>query len=163
MSCLSFPERWGRRLALIGVLLAAGTPACATPAAIHPFAADTWRELGQSPLRPLVVVFTTTDCVHCPQAIDSLATAIRRSRSSTRLVVVVMDGAGQEPALRADRHYRKASRLYAFDGDAMALRYTVNPEWRGLTPYVALVPAAGATHFHSGPPPSAALRAFLGP
>lgn len=163
MSCLSFLERWGRRLAPLGVLLAVAAPACAAPAAILPFAADTWRELGQSPLRPLAVVFTTTDCVHCPKAIDSLATAIRRSRSGTRLVVVVMDGAGQEPALRADRHYRKASRLYAFDGDVMALRYTVNPEWRGITPYVALIPAAGETRFHSGPPPSQALRAFLRP
>jgi hypothetical protein len=80
-----------------------------------------------------------------------------------RLAVVVMDGAGQEKLLRADRHYRHANLLYAFDGDGMALRFKVNPEWRGLTPYVALIPATGETRFHTGSPPADAVRAFLRP
>ena len=162
MSCPFFPERRMRLLALLGGLLAAA-PAFAAPSAILRFGADTWSELRQSPSRPLAVVFSTTDCVHCPKVIDSLADAIRKSGSGVRLVVVVMDGAGQEDALRQDSHYRKAKFIYTFDGDAVALRYKVNPAWRGITPYVALVPAAGEVRFHSGPPPPEALRAFLRP
>ena len=161
MSCQFSLERRVHRFILFGGLLVSAVSAAAAPRAILPFVADTWGALGHSPGRPMVVVFSTTDCVHCPGVIDSLAAAIRKSRSRVRLAVVVMDGAGQEDALRADRHYRQAKVLYAFDGDAMALRYTVNPDWRGLTPYVALIPAAGATRFHTGLPPSAAVQAFL--
>jgi hypothetical protein len=162
MSCPFFPERRVRLLALLGGLLAAA-PAFAAPRAILPFGVDTWSELSQSRSRPLAVVFSTTDCVHCPKVIDSLADAIRKSGSGVRLAVVVMDGAGQGDALREDSHYRKAKFIYAFDGDAVALRYKVNPAWRGITPYVALVPAAGEVRFHGGQPPPDALRAFLRP
>jgi hypothetical protein len=50
-----------------------------------------------------------------------------------------------------------------FDGDAMALHFKVNPDWRGLTPYVALILAMGATCFNTGPPLPGAVRAFLRP
>lgn len=166
MSCRffpSFPERWSRLFAVLGVLLAPVAAAAAAPQAILPFGANTWSELAQSKRRPLVVVFSTTDCAHCPKAIDDLAMAIRKADSRVGLAVVVMDGAGQEEALRADRHYRMANALYAFDGDAMALRFKVDPDWRGLTPYVALIPATGAIRFHAGPPPPEVLRAFLRP
>lgn len=155
-------ERWARRLMVLGALLGWSASAAAA-AAILPFGADTWSELQRSSARPMVVVFSTTDCTHCPGVIDGLAAAIKKSRSKVRLAVVVMDGAGQEKALRADRHYRNANLLYAFDGDATALRFKVNPDWRGLTPYVALIPAAGEVRFHTGSPPSAAVRAFLRP
>jgi len=130
---------------------------------VLPFGAGTWSELGTSPRRPLAVVFTTTDCTHCPAVIDSLATSIRKAGSKARLIVVVMDGTGQEQDLVKDRHYRKAEALYAFDGNAQALRYAVNPDWRGLTPYVAFIPAGGAARFHAGPPPAEAVRTFLRP
>lgn len=163
MSCPFFPERRLRLLAVLGALLAPVATALAAPQDILAFVAETWSELCRSPQRPMAVVFSTTDCVHCPKVIDSLAATIRNSGSRARLVVVVMDGAGQEAALRADRHYHQANVLYAFDGNAMALRYKVNPDWRGLTPYVALIPATGAPRFHMGPPPPDALRAFLRP
>lgn len=166
MSCRffpSFPERWPRLIAVLGALLAPVATLAAAPLAVLPFGANTWSDLAHSQRRPLVVVFSTTDCTHCPQAIDDLATAIRKAGSRVRLAVVVMDGAGQGEALRADPHYRKANLLYAFAGDAMALRFKVNPDWRGLTPYVALIPAAGAIRFHAGPPPPEVVRAFLRP
>lgn len=170
MSSRLFPEllpgRCVRRMCLVvlsGALLASAAAAVAAPAAVLAFGAGTWSELSNSPRRPLAVVFSTTDCTHCPAVIDSLAQEIRNSRSKVRLAVVVMDGAGQEETLRADRHYRNANVLYAFAGDAMALRFTVNPDWRGLTPYVALIPATGAPRFHAGPPPPDVLRAFLRP
>jgi hypothetical protein len=166
MSCLSFFERPVhpvRLLVLLGGLLAGVVPAFAAPSAILPFGAETWSELGRSPGRPMAVVFTTTDCGHCPKVIDGLADDIRKARSKVRLVVVVMDGAGQEDALRADRHYRHANTLYAFDGDPAALRYKVNPAWHGMTPYVAFMAAEGAARFHLGAPPPAAVRDFLRP
>ena len=163
MSCPFFTERWLRLLAVLAAVLAPVAAAFAAPPAVLPFGANTWNDLAHSTLRPMAVVFSTTDCVHCPRVIDNLAATIRKSGSRARLVVVAMDGAGQEEALRADRHYRQANVLYAFDGDPMALRYKVNPDWRGLTPYVALIPATGETRFHTGPPPAAAVRAFLRP
>lgn len=163
MSCQSSLECRTRLVVLVGAWIASAAAAVAAPSAVLPFGANTWGELARSPSRPRAVVFSTTDCTHCPAVIDSLADAIRKSRSAARLVVVVMDGAGQEEALLADRHYRSANVLYAFDGDAMALRYKVNPAWRGLTPYVALIPATGEAGFHTGTPPAAALRTFLRP
>lgn len=157
------PERCARLLVLIGGFLAPVASAFAAPPAVLAFGADTWSELVRSPMRPLAVVFSTTDCTHCPAVIDGLAQEMRKSRAKARLAVVVMDGAGQEKLLRADRHYRHADLLYAFDGDGMALRFKVNPEWRGLTPYVALIPPTGETRFHTGQPPADAVRAFLRP
>lgn len=162
MSCLSFIERRMRSLLLLGGMIASLAAVAATPV-VQPFGAATWHELARSPARPLAVVFSTTDCSHCPKVIDEIAAAIRKSRSRARLAVVVMDGAGQEAALRGDPHYRNAKALYAFDGDAVALRYQVNPDWRGVTPYVAFLPAAGAVSFHAGHPPPDALRRFLQP
>jgi len=57
---------------------------------------------------------------------------------------------------------RQANVLYAFDGDAMALCFKVNPDWRGLTSHGAMIPATGSTRFQTGPTP-AAVRAFLRP
>jgi hypothetical protein len=162
MSCRSLLERWVGQLAVLGAL-ASIAPAVAGAPAVLAFGPNTWHELTHSKQRPLVVVFSTTDCVHCPKAIDELATALRLSNSRVRLAVVVMDGSGQERDLVKDRHYRKAHSLYAFDGDAQALRYTVNPDWRGLTPYVALIAVGGAASFHAGAPTAGVLREFLRP
>lgn len=162
MSCLSNPNRLACLL-LLGTLWATlAAPAGAAPAVL-PFAKQTWTDLKASPSKPLAVVFTTTDCTHCPKVIDQLATKLRQARASARLVVVVMDGAGQEGTLREDAHYRQAAQLYAFADDETMLRYAVNPDWRGLTPYVALLPAAGAPRFHTGAPPDAALDRLLKP
>lgn len=95
-------ERCLRLLLLMGGWLASATAAVAAPPAVLGFGADTWSQLASSPRRPLAVVFSTTDCAHCPAVIDSLTQEIRKSRSKVRLAVVVMDGAGQEKALRAD-------------------------------------------------------------
>lgn len=163
MSCRSLLERRVRPLAVLAALLAPIAPAGAAPQAVLGFGANTWRELAHTKGHPRVVVFSTTDCVHCPRVIDELAATMRQSNSRARLAVVVMDGAGQEADLIKDRHYRGAHALYAFDGDAQALRHTVNPDWRGLTPYVALIPAKGTARFHAGSPAAHVLREFLRP
>jgi hypothetical protein len=164
MSSRSIPDfsRHRARHLLAAAALLAPAAACAAPAAVQPFASQTWSEL-QRAARPQVVVFSTTDCSHCPAVIDGLAASLRKSTLKPRLVVVVMDGAGQEAELLADRHYRQADALHAFAGDAVSLRYRVNPDWRGLTPYVVLLPAGAAPRYFNGAPPAGALRAFLLP
>jgi hypothetical protein len=166
MSFLSSLESPGHALrhALLGAaLLAATAISIAAPTKVLPFGPNTWIDLQQSGARPHAVVFSTTDCSHCPAAIDRIAASLRSSRPKPRLTVVVMDGQGQDGVMLADRHYRQADTLYAFDGDAARLRYLVNPEWRGLTPYVVLLPAARVPQFFNGVPPEAMLRRFLQP
>lgn len=144
-------------------LLSTSAGAFAAPTTVQPFGPQTWGDLQRAGVKPQLVVFSTTDCSHCPAVINTLAANLRKSALKPRLVVVVMDGAGQEAALLADRHYRQADALHAFDGEAVSLRYRVNPDWRGLTPYVVLLPAGGAPRYFNGAPPAAALRAFLQP
>ena len=166
MSILSCPEstrRWMHRPILFAALLCGAVSALAAPAVVQYFDRETWNTLQRDSGRPQAVVFSTTDCSHCPAAIKQLAAALRNSPSKPRLAVVVMDGLGQEAALQADMHYQRADALYVFSGDAVSLRYRVNPDWRGLTPYVVLLPASGAPRYFNGVPPAGALRAFLQP
>ena len=148
-------------LALVLVLCSA-TPAQGAPTAVGKFDRTTWAQWKDTLPRPSVVVFTTTDCEFCPATIDALARAVRKKgRAKANLVVVVMDGAGKDGSLLADAHYRRADALYAFDGQEMALRYSINPAWRGITPYVALLPGRGEIGFFTGRPSAAALEALL--
>ncbi len=161
MSFQSRPRHLITTLAIAAFLLAAALPAIGAPRGILPFDRASWKALAQAPAQPSIVVFSTTDCTHCPLAIEAIAQAMRKAPTSTRLAVVVMDGAGHEGELRTSRHYRQADSLYVFADDAMALRYAVNPEWRGLTPYVALIPAGGTPRFYAGAPAREVLAAFL--
>lgn len=154
------PVRIACRLA--AALLSFSAGAFAAPGSVLPFGPQAWTEL-QGKGRPQAVVFSTTDCSHCPAAIDRLAATLRSSSVRPRLTVVVMDGQGQEASLLTDRHYRQADAIYAFDGDAANLRYRVNPDWRGVTPYVVLLPARGEPRYFTGSPPAAAMRSFLQP
>lgn len=116
--------------ALAATSIAAG----AAPREVETFDVSTWQSL-QQVQRPTAVVFTTTDCAHCPAVIAALADEARR-RADASVVAVVMDG---EAANVADAHYRPADRLFAFEGQAARLRHSVDPGWRGMTPYVALL------------------------
>jgi hypothetical protein len=138
---------------LAGLALQAAEPA--------DFDAQRWAALLREPA-PAVVVFTTTDCAHCPAAIDRIASHLkaerRAGRPAARLDVVVMDGAEQPDAVATEPHYRLADRLFVFDGQAARVRRSVNPAWFGQTPYVALLatPLAGSAviqpRFVSGAP-----------
>jgi len=125
---------------------------------VRPFSQLTWQEIVAHE-RPAVVVFSTTDCAYCPAAIETLAKDLRATHSQTKLLVVVMDGEGQEAALRKDRHYRRANGLYVFRDNPVALRYAVDPNWRGMTPYVALLAKLGDPTFVVGAPSHAVLNA----
>ncbi len=147
-------------LLAVGSLGPATAAAPATSTAIQAFTAERWQQL-LSTERPAAVVFSTTDCAYCPAAIDTLAKELRASRRKAKLMVVVMDGAGQEAVLRKDPHYRHADRIYVFEGNPTALRYAVDPQWRGMTPYVALIARPGEPAFFIGTPKREVLAAAL--
>jgi hypothetical protein len=123
----------------------------AAPHTIEPFDAHSWQRLQQELPRPAAVVFSATDCTHCPGAIAAVAQQLKARSPKIPLVVVVMDG-DQHPGLLQDAHYRQASRLFVFRGRSAALQYAVNPKWRGITPYVALLPENGAPLLITGSP-----------
>lgn len=154
---------WFRDLATLLCTAAIGLGyAQAKPTRVEVFDARTWSQLQASLTAPAAVVFTTTDCAHCPAVILGLAKEIQRRGLRAQLIAVVMDAAPGEldAELLRDPHYGPSDRLLAFSGQPAALRYTVNPSWRGVTPYVAfLKPGAQAT-WVAGPPSAEALAAW---
>lgn len=141
-----------RRRSLAALLLAGcAAMAQAAPQKIEAFEADSWQRFQSTLPRPAAIVFASTDCTHCPATIAAVAEQLKHRKPQIALVVVVMDG-DQQPGLLRDPHYRQASRLFVFRGQSAALRYAVNPKWRGITPYVALLPKAGPATLITGRP-----------
>jgi hypothetical protein len=134
----------------------------AAPARIEQFDAHSWSQFQSTLPRPAVVIFTTTDCIYCPSAIAGMADEIAQRKAPIPLIVVVMDGAGK-PALLHDAEYKKATRLFTFAGPVAALQYSINPKWRGVTPYMAFFTQPGAPKMVAGRPQQKDLEAWLGP
>lgn len=145
----------------LACLLALSTAAAqAAPQKIEAFDAQSWQRWQSSLPRPSAVVFSTTDCSHCPAAIAAIAEQLENRKPKIALIVVVMDG-DQHPGLLQDAHTRQASRLFVFKGQTAALQYAVNPKWRGITPYVALFPQVGAVTLITGKPSAQQLGDWL--
>lgn len=156
MSKLSFRSSAGA----VGLLaLLAGWQVAAAPRGVEPFAADTWPALQASLKKPTLVVFSSTSCGNCPAVMNELAADLRRRRIDATLMAVVTDMApGEDDAhLLRQLHYRVAERLFAFDGQAPALRHRVNPAWRGATPYVGLLVPGQPVRWVTGAPSAADL------
>ncbi len=141
-------------------LLALASFGCAAaPATVETFDKASWAALQRSGA-PVIVVFTSVSCTHCPGAIARLAAKRKAAASRTRLLVVSID-AEDEAALLADPHYAPADRLFMFRGSAPALQYAVNPDWRGMTPYVGYLGGKGELKFVLGEPKDAVLSDWL--
>lgn len=114
-----------------------------------------------------MVLFSTTDCAHCPAVLSGLAQQIDQRKAKTQgrasLVAMVMDAAPghDDAALITNAHYRSADRLLAFSDPAPALRYAVDPHWRGVTPFLAFLSPRLAPVFVTGPPTPAQVAAWL--
>lgn len=134
--------------------------AAAAPAVVESFDASTWATLQQSLEAPTAVVFTTTDCVHCPAVIEQLAAQVHKRRLNASVVAVAMDGDGV-PGLLRDPHYRPADRLFAFVGQSAPIRYAVSPGWRGMTPYVVFLAPARAPASVLGRPSDVQIDAWV--
>lgn len=155
-------RRW-----VLGSWLAAlsAASALAAPPVVQPFAPGTWKALQTSIKHPTAVVFSTTDCTHCPAVIDRLAQAAATRKGMASVGVVVMDvipGEADE-ALQADAHLKRAGKLWAFASQPAALRYEVDPAWRGVTPYVVFLRPGAAPKAVIGPPSAADVQAWLVP
>ena len=90
-----------------------------------------------------------------------LSRTLKERKNRSALVAVVIDAATERELLTSG-HYHHASRLFRFEGNEASLRYHVNPRWRGVTPYTALLPANGKTIFVAGVPGDAQVAAWLG-
>ena len=134
--------------------------ALAAPTEVEAFDKATWPALLSDERQPVMVVFSSISCTHCPGAIERLAARRAASRSATRLYVVLMDSDDDAAALRS-AHHRVADRLFAFRGRSQALQYAVNPDWRGMTPYIAYADGKGAVRFVLGEPDDRTLRGWL--
>ena len=148
------------RAMLLAASVATAVPALAAAKHIENFDAQTWQRLQQDLPRPSAVVFSTTDCSHCPAIIAALGQQLKNRQPQVPLVVVVMDGDDQ-PGLLQEPHYLPANRLFVFQGQIAALQYGINPNWRGITPYVALLPKAGAVKLVLGKPSAQELDNWL--
>jgi hypothetical protein len=148
------------------LMLVAGAWACASalaaPTRVEAFDPSAWAMLHGPAAAPAVVVFTTTDCAYCPAVIESLAREIRQRRLNASLVAVVSNAAPGEAdaTLLADAHYGPADRLFAFAGPERALRHAVNPQWRGITPYVGFVSPSGEVQWVLGTPSAGDMQSW---
>ncbi len=132
-------------------LMAVPFYAHAAPKTIEQFDGKTWQQFQTTLSRPSIVVFSTTDCAHCPAVIEKMAAEIKQRKVRAALLVVLMDGEGNKAVLR-DPHYQKVNRLFEFSGQTSVLQYAVDPTWRGVTPYVALFSKTGAPKLIAGNP-----------
>lgn len=149
------------RSTIFASLLALVTAAvAAAPAAVEPFDKSTWPALLASKLPPAIVVFTSVSCTHCPGAIARLAAKRTSVNPRVKVIVVSMDSE-DDAALLRDPHYAPADRLLSFRGHPQAVQYSVNPGWRGMTPYVAFVDGKGGVRFVLGEPKETVTAEWL--
>jgi hypothetical protein len=138
-------------------------PVASTAATGAPTAFDetTWATLLQTGPRPAAYLFTTSYCSTCPDAFAKVQAGAASRRMSVPLAVVMMDVDGNQ-ALRHAAHFQGLTQMYAFDGFDAAIRYSVDPQWPNVTPYVVLIDKKGRLQKFIGPPTPKALRAWLG-
>jgi thiol-disulfide isomerase/thioredoxin len=124
----------------------------------EPFDGQTWSRLAVETRQRAIVVFSATYCVHCPAVIQKLAKEKMKYGKNVVLVAVVMDGTSE---IRGKPPYDKVDRLFVFNGHEPAIRYSVNPDWRGVTPYTVLLSPERAPHYIAGPPSEKDLQQFF--
>lgn len=138
------------------------TPGVAAPPKIvERFDNKTWATLQQELPRPSAVVFTATYCANCPAIIKRLSDTLRARGLPQQVVAVVIDPASDQELL-ASKHYDSAALVFTFDGNEATLRYGVDPRWRGVTPYVALLGKTGKPRFVTGPPSDEDIETWTG-
>lgn len=134
--------------------------AATTVRAATPFDTSTWATLMRNGPRPAAYVFSTTYCSTCPMAFEAIDQAVHARGPRVEVAAVLMDAQGPQ-ALGHLRHYRGVTRAYAFDGFEPEIRYSVDPQWRNITPYVVLVDRQGALQRFTGQPRPEQLQTWL--
>jgi hypothetical protein len=144
----------------IGLLMLLCAQVFAAPTEVETFDKTTWPALLSHHRQSAMIVFSSVSCTHCPGAIERLAARRAASQSATRLYVVLMDSEDDVAALSSP-HHRLADRLFAFRSRAQPIQYAVNPDWRGMTPYIAYVDGKGGARFVLGEPDEKTLAIWL--
>jgi thiol-disulfide isomerase/thioredoxin len=146
-----------------GLTLGLSPSARAKAARVESFDLRSWQTLLAAVKTPTAVVFSATWCPNCPAVIEDLAQDLRERPVTTQLLAVVMDVApGENDAgLMRHAHYSVVDRLFAFSGQAPALRYSVDPKWRGATPFVVLLAPDRPPRMVTGPPSEQDLQSWL--
>lgn len=144
----------------VGLLMLLCAQVFAAPTEVEIFDKSTWPSLLSGQQQPVMIVFSSVSCTHCPGAIERLAARRAASQSATRLYVVLMDSEDDVAALSSPPH-RLADRLFAFRGRAQPIQYAVNPDWRGMTPYIAYADGKGGARFVLGEPDERTLALWL--
>lgn len=157
--CCPDPTNRARRWALLGGLLLVTTRVSALPR-LEDFTQTTWQQWLRELPRPAIVVFSTTYCPTCPQVFSDLADSVHKAGTGVPLITVVMDADGRRD-LPHLKHYRRADRIFVFRGQEAALRFSVDRQWRGVTPYIALFGPEGPPRMIAGKPDADALRTIL--
>jgi thiol-disulfide isomerase/thioredoxin len=153
-----------KRRVVTAALLAAAVASQAAPAKVEAFGPKTWSANFAAVKQPTAVVFSATYCATCPQALLDLAALARKQATrGVAVVAVVTDAAPgeQDAGLLKKAHYQASTRLFAFDGPEQQLRYSVDPTWRGVTPFVVLLAPGRAPQRVMGMPSEAELGAWL--
>jgi thiol-disulfide isomerase/thioredoxin len=149
---------------LLVACAAASVDVLAGPPRVEAFGPGTWAGSFAAVKQPTAVVFSATYCATCPQALlDLAALAKKQPARGLAVVAVVTDAAPgeQDAGLMKKPHYQAAQRLFAFDGPEQQLRWTVDPTWRGVTPFVVLLAPGRAPQRVTGMPTEAQLAAWL--
>ena len=146
--------------AVLVATLLASMPATAAPPRVEPFDVATWERLQKESPHPSAIVFTATYCANCPAVLTQLSEALKKNGKKGDVVAVVIDEADTQELLKSN-HYLAATRLFLFSGNEAALRYKVEPRWRGVTPFVALIGADGQMRFATGAPSDAQVTTWL--
>jgi len=128
--------------------------------AVKPFTERTWDTLLKAGPRPSAYMFTTTYCSACPAVFQEILDATKKSKATPELIVVLMDAEGSS-ALRHALHFKGMTQLFSFDGYEPAIRATIDPAWRNITPYVVLVDRNGMVQRGVGSPTAQAFRQWL--
>jgi len=149
-----------RRIAL-ALLVALPACAVAAPAGWESFTPGTWKSWTGPGSTAAAVVFTTTDCEHCPAVIAELRQHIQSMPQPRPVLRVVVTDAGNLTAGTAGaRWYAMADERRVFEGNELAVRYAISPRWRGETPFVALLSPRTVPRLVTGHPAAPDLAAW---
>lgn len=155
-------RHWANVL-LSALTLIASNAANAAPREVEAFDTKSWPALQREIKQPTIMVFSATWCSICPDVIDRLRQDIDKRKLKASLMVTLMDVApgDRDAALLRDAHYTQTDRLFAFDGQANAVRYSVDKRWLGITPYVVLLAPNAAPVAITGAPAASEIDAWL--